>query len=51
MKAVVVLIATCVVLGGCATKTHVEVQRVSVPIPVECKEPMPARPVMPTEGL
>ena len=22
-----------------------------VPVPVECKEPVPARPVMPTEGL
>lgn len=51
MKTAIALIAACALLVGCASKTHVEIQRVNVPIPVECKEPVPARPVMPTEGL
>ena len=46
-----ILIAACALLTGCATKTHVEIQRVAVPVPVECKEPVQARPVMPTESL
>ncbi len=42
----------CVVLlSGCAGAPRVEVQRVSVPVPVECREPVPARPAMPTEAL
>lgn len=45
------LIAACALLAGCATKTHVETQRVAVSVPVECQEPVPARPVMPTESL
>ena len=51
MKIAILLIAACALLSGCATKTHVEIQRVAVPVPVECKEPVPARPVMPTESL
>lgn len=47
----IILLACAALLAGCATKTHVEVQRVSVPVPVECKEPLPERPVMPTEAL
>lgn len=40
------------VLAGCgATAPRVEVQRVNVAVPVECKESIPARPVMPTEAL
>lgn len=39
-------------LAGCgATAPRVEIQRVNVAVPVECKEPIPARPVMPTEAL
>jgi len=38
-------------LVGCAGAPRVEVQRVSVPVPVECREPVPSRPVMPTEAL
>ena len=39
-------------LVGCgATGPRVEIQRVNVAVPVECKEPIPARPVMPTEAL
>ena len=51
MKVAILLIAACALLAGCATKTHVEIQRVAVPVPVECREPVPARPVMPTESL
>ena len=42
--------AAAVLLAGCAVP-RVELQRVSVPVPVACQEPMPAKPVMPTEGL
>lgn len=45
------LIAACALLTGCATQKHVEIQRVNVLVPVECKEPVPTRPVMPTENL
>lgn len=51
MKCAISLIAACVLMTGCASKNHVEVQRVNVPVPVECKEPVSLRPVMPTEGL
>lgn len=51
MKAAIALIAACV-LSACSTRgNYVEIQRVSVAVPVECKEPMPTRPVMPTEAL
>jgi predicted metal-binding protein len=40
-----------VLLAGCETAPRVEIQRVNVAVPVECKEPIPARPVMPTEAL
>ena len=51
MKNAIFLIAACALLAGCATKKHVETQRVAVPIPVQCQEPVPARPVMPTDSL
>ncbi|WP_404977126.1 hypothetical protein [Acidovorax sp. PRC11] len=39
-------------LAGCTTApTRVVVQRVNVAVPVECQEPVPARPVMPTDSL
>lgn len=38
-------------LAGCVTAPRVEIQRVSVAVPIECREPVPARPVMPTEAL
>lgn len=41
---------SCLLLAGCAAP-RVELQRVSVPVPVVCQEPMPAKPIMPTEGL
>ena len=45
------LLLAVLALAGCAAAPRVEVQRVSVPVPVECREPVPARPVMPTEAL
>lgn len=41
------LMAACVSLVGCAT----QLQRVNVPVPVECRESVPERPAMPTESL
>ena len=39
-------------LAACNTvPPRVEIQRVSIAVPVACQEPMPARPVMPTEAL
>jgi hypothetical protein len=38
-------------LVGCGTVPRVEVQTVKVPVPVECREPIPDRPAMPTETL
>ncbi|MGE0329680.1 MAG: hypothetical protein AB7P37_03195 [Ramlibacter sp.] len=35
------------VLAGCASQTTL--QTVKVPVPVECSEPVPDRPAMPTE--
>lgn len=41
-----------VLLAGCASAPpRVELQRVNVPVPIECREPVPDRPVMPTEAL
>ena len=40
------------VLAGCAAAPpRVEIQQVSVPVPVACREPVPERPAMPTEAL
>lgn len=51
MKTAIALIAACA-LSACGTAgNHVEIQRVNVAVPVECKEPIPTRPVMPTEAL
>ncbi len=47
----VAILLTLVLLTGCATAPRVELQRVSVPVPVECREPIPVRPAMPTEAL
>lgn len=46
-KSVSMVIAACAMLAGCGT----QIQRVNVPVPVECRETVPERPVMPTEGL
>lgn len=38
-------------LAGCQSAPRVEVQSVNVPVPVECREPTPDRPIMPTQAL
>ena len=45
------LIAACALLAGCAGQKQLEIQQVNVPVPVECREPVPDRPAMPTEAL
>ena len=51
MKFAAILIAACT-LSACAVGGKgVEIERVNVAVPVECKEPMPDRPAMPTEAL
>ena len=47
--AMAAMLALVPVLYGCQTRP-VTVQ-VKVPVPVECREPVPVRPVMPTELL
>jgi len=47
MKLITML--SLVALAGCSTTGGA--LTVKVPVPVECKETMPARPAMPTEGL
>lgn len=50
--AIIILCSTAMQLAGCSsTPPRVEIQRVNVAVPVPCQEPMPARPVMPTEAL
>jgi hypothetical protein len=50
MRAAILLLAA-LALAGCGAVPRVEVQTVKVPVPVECREPVPDRPSMPTEGL
>lgn len=49
MRAVMLLGALA--LAGCGAVPRIEVQEVRVPVPVECREPVPDRPAMPTEAL
>lgn len=49
MRAILLLAALA--LAGCSSVPRVEVQTVKVPVPVECREPVPDRPSMPTETL
>lgn len=42
-----ILLAAALALAGCATTQGVTT--VKVPVPVECRETVPDRPVMPTE--
>ncbi len=46
-----IVIAGVLALAGCGSAPRVEVQTVKVPVPVECREPIPDRPAMPTEAL
>lgn len=45
------IVALFVLLAGCESVPRVEIQRVNVAVPVECKETIPDRPAMPTEAL
>lgn len=45
------LLLGALALAGCGTTPRVEIQVVKVPVPVECREPVPDRPSMPTETL
>ncbi len=47
----VLLLIPATLLTGCAAAPLVEVQRVNVAVPVECREPVPDRPLMPTDAL
>ncbi|AVS80906.1 hypothetical protein C8246_05730 [Paracidovorax avenae] len=49
MRAAVLVLAA--LLAGCAGAPRLETVEVRVPVPVECREPVPARPAMPTEAL
>ncbi len=47
-----IVLTSGALLAGCTTAPpRVEVQRVNVAVPVECQEPVPARPAMPTDAL
>lgn len=51
MKRICIL-ASALALAGCATtEPRTVLQRINVPVPVECREEAPARPLMPTEAL
>ncbi len=45
------LLLAVLALVGCSSVPRVEIQEVKVPVPVECREPIPDRPAMPTETL
>ena len=45
------ILISLVLLTGCASAPRIELQRINIVVPVECREPIPARPVMPTEAL
>jgi hypothetical protein len=47
----VAILLGALALAGCSSVPRVEVQTVKVPVPVECREPIPDRPAMPTEAL
>ena len=47
----ILIVGLLVLLAGCETAPRIEIQRVNVAVPVECKEHVPDRPVMPTEAL
>nr|WP_180317961.1 hypothetical protein [Delftia acidovorans] len=50
MRAAILLLGA-LALAGCSSVPRVEIQEVKVPVPVECREPIPNRPAMPTEAL
>lgn len=46
-----ILLLGALALAGCSSVPRVEIQTVKVPVPVECREPIPDRPSMPTGAL
>ncbi len=50
MRATILLLGA-LALAGCGSVPRADVQEVKVPVPVECREPVPDRPAMPTETL
>ncbi|KEH08299.1 hypothetical protein GY14_20940 [Delftia tsuruhatensis] len=46
-----ILLLGALALAGCGSTPRVEIQEVKVPVPVECREPIPDRPSMPTDTL
>lgn len=51
MKKMLLALAAVVMAGCQSTPPKVVLQEVKVPLPVQCEEPTPERPVMPTESL
>ena len=51
MRRTTVLIAACSLLAGCASGGRVQMQKVHIPVPVQCQEPIPQEPVWPTRIL
>lgn len=51
LQCVCIALLLLLALTGCTSAPRVELQRVNVPVPVECREPVPERPTMPTEAL
>ncbi len=45
------MLLAALALAGCGAVPRVDVQEIKVPVPVECREPIPDRPSMPTEAL
>ena len=50
MTRILALCAACALLSGCFGGTGGALQ-VRVPVPIPCRETLPTRPAMPTEGL
>lgn len=49
MKRLIVVMLLCLVVASCATAPPAGVTK--VPVPVECREQVPDRPAMPSDGL
>lgn len=54
MMRAICFLAACAMAVGCASQkaaTPIEVQKISIAVPVPCQVDEPVRPVMPTEAL
>lgn len=47
----IAILLSALVLAGCVATPRVELQTINIAVPVECREPMPERPTMPSEQL